>query len=93
LKNSVGSQLSNDDLRNALIKVAKAAGFAGFSRVHDLRYTFNSLMQMNGVDPATMGKILGHRDIETTHQQVAHVPLEHDSNLKTACATLLVPNQ
>ncbi len=23
-------------------------------------------MQMNGVDPATMGKILGHQDMETT---------------------------
>ncbi len=35
-------------------------------RVHDLRHTFNSLMQMNGVDPAALGKILGHIDIEPT---------------------------
>jgi site-specific recombinase XerD len=36
-----------------------------------------SLMQMNGVDPATMRKILGHRDIETTmiytHQTDEHL--------------------
>lgn len=58
-----GHQLDNDELRNALIKVAKLAGFEDLTRVHDLRHTFNSLMQMNGVDPATMGKILGHRTL------------------------------
>ncbi len=72
-----GHQLDNDALRNALIKVAKAAGFDDLTRVHDLRHTFNSLMQMNGVDPATMGKILGHKDIETTmiytHQTQEHL--------------------
>ncbi len=72
-----GHQLDNDALRNALIKVAKAAGFKDLTRVHDLRHTFNSLMQMNGVDPATMGKILGHKDIETTmiytHQTQEHL--------------------
>ena len=72
-----GHQLDNDALRNALIKVAKASGFDDLTRVHDLRHTFNSLMQMNGVDPATMGKILGHKDIETTmiytHQTHEHL--------------------
>lgn len=72
-----GRQLDNDGLRNALIRVARAAGFEDFTRVHDLRHTFNSLLQMKGVDPATMGKILGHRDIETTmiytHQTQEHL--------------------
>jgi integrase/recombinase XerD len=72
-----GHQLDNDSLRNALIKVAKLADFEDLTRVHDLRHTFNSLMQMNGVDPATMGKILGHKDIETTmiytHQTDEHL--------------------
>jgi len=72
-----GHQLDNDSLRNALIRVAKLAGFEDLTRVHDLRHTFNSLMQMNGVDPATMGKILGHKDIETTmiytHQTDEHL--------------------
>lgn len=75
--NSVGHQLSNDDLRKALIKIAQDAGFDDLTRVHDLRHTFNSLMQMNGVDPGTMGKILGHKDIETTmiytHQTAEHL--------------------
>lgn len=74
---SQGVRLRGDDLRKALIKAAKFAGIDGLTRVHDLRHTFNSLMQMNGVDPATMGKILGHKDIETTmiytHQTAEHL--------------------
>ena len=72
-----GKQLSNDKLRRTLIKIAKQAGIKDFTRVHDLRHTFNSYLQMNGVDPATMGKILGHKDIETTmiytHQTQTHL--------------------
>jgi integrase len=76
-KNQAGSKLDNDGLRWALKIIAKAAGIEEFTRVHDLRHTFNSLMQMNGVDIATMGKILGHKDIETTmiytHQTQDHL--------------------
>jgi integrase len=76
-KDISGKKLDNDQLRNALIKVAKAAGFEHFTRVHNLRHTFNSIMQMNGVDVATMGRILGHKDIETTmiytHQTQEHM--------------------
>ena len=72
-----GQQLNSDSLRKVLIKIAKVAGFENLTRVHDLRHTFNSIMQMNGVDPATMGKILGHKDIETTmiytHQTSEHL--------------------
>jgi integrase len=76
-KGSLGNRLDNDKLRRALIRTARAAGLKGFTRVHDLRHTFNSLMQMSGVDIATMGKILGHKDIETTmiytHQTRDHL--------------------
>lgn len=76
-RNQSGNQLDTDEIRRALIKVAKEAGLEGLTRVHDFRHTFNSLMQMNGVDPATMGRILGHRDIETTmiytHQTEEHL--------------------
>jgi len=68
--------LDNDGLRKALIKVAHAAGFKDLTRVHDLRHTFNSLMQMNGVDAGTITKILGHRDISTT-QIYTHQTQEH----------------
>jgi integrase/recombinase XerD len=76
-KTQNGKKLDNDSLRRAVITVAGKAGLKGFTRVHDLRHTFNSLMQMEGVDIATMGKILGHRDIETTmiytHQTDDHL--------------------
>jgi len=70
-------QLDTDGIRRALIKIARTSGLEDLTRVHDLRHTFNSLMQMNGVDPATMGRILGHKDIETTmiytHQTQDHL--------------------
>lgn len=76
-EDSGSRQLEPDNLRKVLMRVTKAAGLKGFTRVHDLRHTFNSLMQMKGVDPATMGKILGHKDIETTmiytHQTIEHL--------------------
>jgi integrase len=76
-ESSANQQLDTDTVRKALIDIADAGGIAGLTRVHDLRHTFNSLMQMNGVDPATMGKILGHKDIETTmiytHQTEEHM--------------------
>lgn len=72
-----GGQLDKNRLRSALIKIARAAAIDNLTRVHDLRHTFNSLMQMNGVDPATMGRILGHKDLETTmiytHQTAEHL--------------------
>lgn len=76
-KSNTGKQLDTDDIRRALMKISKEAGLNELTKVHDLRHTFNSLMQMNGVDPATMSKILGHRDIKTTmiytHQTNEHL--------------------
>jgi integrase/recombinase XerD len=72
-----GVRLDDKGLRRALIKAAKLAGIRNFTRVHDLRHTFNSIMQMNGVDAPTMTRILGHRDLETTmiytHQTQRHL--------------------
>ena len=53
-------QLTTDDLRRVLMKVAVASGLEDLTRVHDLRHTFNSLMQMSGVDAGTMARILGY---------------------------------
>lgn len=76
-RNSEGNQLSKNKLRYALIKVAKNAGLNNFTRVHDLRHTFSSLMQINGVDRTTLGDILGHEDEKTTriysHTYKAHL--------------------
>lgn len=76
-KDETGHQLASDNIRRALIKTAIAAGIEGLTRVHDLRHTFNSLMQMNGVDAPTMSRILGHKDLATTmiytHQTQEHL--------------------
>lgn len=76
-KNGAGTRFSTDDLRMALIKAAKFAGIQGLTKVHSLRHTYNSLMQMAGVDVATMATILGHRNIKTTmiytHQTQEHL--------------------
>lgn len=71
-----GNQFSTDMLRNALIKVAKLAGLRGFTRVHDLRHTYATLLQTQGVDVATTGDILGHEDYETT-RIYSHTYKEH----------------
>lgn len=76
-KNSSRGQLDTDDLRRALIKVARQCGFDDLTRVHDLRHTFSSHMLMNGVDPGTMAAILGHRSYDVTmiytHQTQEHL--------------------
>jgi len=72
-----GRQLDPSALRKALIEVAQAPGLNDLTRVHDLRHTFSSHMQMNGVDPGTMAAILGHRSYDVTmiytHQTQEHL--------------------
>lgn len=72
-----GKKLATDDIRRLLIIAAKSAGLTGVTRVHDFRHTFNSHMQMQGVDAATMARILGHKDLSTTmiytHQTAEHL--------------------
>lgn len=76
-KTSTGKQLDTDDVRRVLLRVAKMACLDGLTRVHDLRHTFSSLAQMNGVDRGTMSAILGHEDEATTkiytHQTAEHL--------------------
>ena len=76
-RNSSDGRLDTDDLRKALIKVARQCGLDDLTRIHDLRHTFSSHMQMNGVDPGTMAAILGHRSYDVTmiytHQTAEHL--------------------
>ena len=72
-----GSRLDSDRLRRGLIRAARVAGIEGLTRVHDLRHTFSSVLQMKGVDPGTVAAILGHQDLGTTriytHQTEEHL--------------------
>lgn len=76
-KSDSGRKLETDDIRRVLIRAAKVANLDNVTRVHDFRHTFNSHMQMQGVDAGTMARILGHKDLSTTmiytHQTAEHL--------------------
>ena len=46
-------------------RIRSEAGLPGL-RIHDLRHSWASTAALNGVDMVTVGKLLGHSDIETT---------------------------
>lgn len=70
---------SHNWLRTELIRTARRAGMHDLTRVHTLRHTFASHLVMNGVDLPTVGKLMGHSDIETT-MIYAHLAPEHLAN-------------
>lgn len=49
-----------------LIRIAAKPGLEDLTKLHTLRYTFASHLIMPGVDPATVKKLIGHSDIQTT---------------------------
>lgn len=67
---------SHNWLRTELIKVARKAGILDLTKIHTLRHTFASHLVMEGVDLPTVGKLMGHSDIETT-MIYAHLAPDH----------------
>src|SRR5260370_34637932 len=61
-------------LRYAWQSIRKRAGIPGV-RLHDLRHSFASVAVSNGVDLYTVGKLLGHKSVQTT-QRYAHLSVE-----------------
>lgn len=45
-------------------------------RVHDLRHTYASHAEMNGLDLYIVGRLLGHADVATT-ERYAHLADDH----------------
>ena len=41
-------------------------------RMHDLRHTIATQVRLSGVDPATIGQLLGYADLQMT-QRYAHI--------------------
>jgi len=66
-----------DDVRVALFSAAKRAGIEGKVTMHQLRHAFCSHALMQGVDPRTVQKWMGHRDLKTT-LRYAHVSPSHE---------------
>ncbi|RKX28592.1 MAG: hypothetical protein DRP46_08385 [Candidatus Zixiibacteriota bacterium] len=67
---------SHNILRRVLIKTAKRAEIENFTKVHTLRHTFASHLVVKGIDLPTVGKLLGHTDIQTT-MVYAHLAPNH----------------
>ncbi len=61
-----GQQLTQKTLQRALIRASRKAEIAGFTKVHGLRHTFASYLEMKGVDRGTVAELLGHKNISTT---------------------------
>ncbi len=56
----------------------KLRGLAGLDavRLHDCRHAFASHAVMSGLDPYTVGRLLGHADVAST-ERYAHLADEH----------------
>ena len=64
-------------MRKSLNKAAAEAGIPSETGLHQLRHAFCSHALMAGVDPRTVQKWMGHRDLTTT-LRYAHVFPDHE---------------
>ena len=72
-----GNMINKNRLRKRLMSLTKQYGFPDVTKIHSLRHTFASHLVMKGVDLATVKKLMGHSDINTTmiysHLTESHV--------------------
>lgn len=66
-----------DNVVKALQGAGQRAGIAGGAKLHQLRHAFCSHALMQGIDPRTVQKWMGHRDLGTT-LRYAHVSPDHE---------------
>lgn len=66
-----------DNVRKALKSAAKAAMIEDGVKLHQLRHAFCSHALMQGIDPRTVQKWMGHKDLKTT-LKYAHVSPDHE---------------
>jgi len=65
------------DIREPLNGAAQRAGISGSVKLHQLRHAFCSHALMSGIDPRTVQKWMGHKDLKTT-LRYAHVSPDHE---------------
>ena len=73
--NKEGQPLKN--ARTVPRYAAKRAGIEGTIKMHQLRHAFCSHALMQGIDPRTVQKWMGHKDLNTT-LRYAHVLPDHE---------------
>ena len=61
-----GGKIYKNRLRKRLMALTLQLGFGEVTQIHALRHTFASHLVMKGVDLATVKKLMGHSDIDTT---------------------------
>ncbi|MBI2504092.1 MAG: site-specific integrase, partial [Candidatus Latescibacteria bacterium] len=66
-----------DNIRKTLDSAAKRARIDDHLKLHQLRHAFCSHALMQGIDPRTVQKWMGHRDLKTT-LGYAHVSPDHE---------------
>jgi site-specific recombinase XerD len=65
------------DVRDSLNAAAARAGIEGTVRLHQLRHAFCSHALMQNIDPRTVQRWMGHKDLTTT-MRYAHVSPDHE---------------
>ena len=65
------------DIRVSLKQAAKRAGIEGFIGLHQLRHAFCSHSLMQNVDPRTVQRWMGHKNLQTT-EGYAHTSADHE---------------
>ena len=85
--NAKGEPLKN--VRTALRYAAKRAGIEDTVKMHQLRHAFCSHALMQGIDPCTVQKWMGHKDLNTT-LRYAHVSPDHEKAGFSSYVTIMV---
>ena len=65
------------DVRDSLNAAADRAGIEGCVKLHQLRHAFCSHALMQNIDPRTVQRWMGHKDLTTT-MRYAHVSPDHE---------------
>jgi integrase len=79
--------MNDQAVMDILIKRAREAGLSDRVSPHDLRRTFATNLQIEGVDMATISRMMGHKNIATTMRY----DLRDETAKKKAAETLRIP--